>query len=281
MRTFEELDRLSFKHEIRQFVPNFRLLFCGIRDLFTNRKEVQIIDLLKNIHDALDDYEEWLIDWEVDRLRDTWLIRRDLGKYRFHCGESEYFFDYSGEPNTDLIIRDFDIPTQETEKIIDFLSIYLSDLENPYKEFNDDSLSDYLEYELYGAIAYEMLNNLVDTIQEKTYLNGFDIENKVIDCFSALYIANQEYYKHVIQDQEIKQKIERTQIEQNILKRNATRAAHERHHEKREQKEKAIHHFLTENKQTGISKNEFAKKYHQHYGVAEKTLRNNWLQGIN
>lgn len=280
MKTFEELNRLSFQHEIRQFVPNFRLLFCGIRDLFTDKKEIQLIDLLKNIHDVLDDYEEWLIDWEVDRLRDEWLIRRDAGKDRFCCWGNEYFFDYSGEPNIDLIIRDFDIPTQETEKTIDFLSIYLSDLENPYNEFDGNLLSDYFEYELYGAIAYEILNDLVDTIQGKTYLTEYDIKNKVIDCFSALYIANQEYFKHIIQDQEIKQKIKKTQIEQNILQRNAIRAARERHQGNREQKEKAIAHYKQEHLETGISKNQFAKKYYQSYGVAEKTLRNNWLQGI-
>lgn len=106
MKTFEELNRLSFQHEIRQFVPNFRLLFCGIRDLFTDKKEIQLVNLLKNIHDVLDDYEEWLIDWEVDRLHNEYF--------------NEYFFDYSGEPNIDLIIQDFDIPTQETEKTIDF-----------------------------------------------------------------------------------------------------------------------------------------------------------------
>lgn len=266
MKTFEELNRLSFQHEIRQFVPNFRLLFCGIRDLFTDKKEIQLVNLLKNIHDVLDDYEEWLIDWEVDRLHNEYF--------------NEYFFDYSGEPNIDLIIQDFDIPTQETEKTIDFLSIYLSDLENPYNGFDENLLSDYLEYELYGAIAYEILNDLVDTIQEKTYLNKYDIKNKVIDCFSALYIANQEYYKHIIQDQEIKQKIKKTQIEQSILQRNAIKAAHERHRENRKQKEKAIAHYKQEHLETGISKNQFTKKCHQSYGVAEKTLRNNWLQGI-
>lgn len=156
----------------------------------------------------------------------------------------------------------------------------MSDLENPYNGFDENLLSDYLEYELYGAIAYEILNDLVDTIQEKTYLNKYDIKNKVIDCFSALYIANQEYYKHIIQDQEIKQKIKKTQIEQSILQRNAIKAAHERHRENRKQKEKAIAHYKQEHLETGISKNQFTKKYHQSYGVAEKTLRNNWLQGI-
>ncbi len=64
------------------------------------------------------------------------------------------------------------------------------------------------------------------------------------------------------------------------IRANAKKAVFYRHLKNYQKKAAAIEHYQKEHSETGISKNQFAKKYHEEYGVSEKTLRNNWLQGI-
>lgn len=73
---------------------------------------------------------------------------------------------------------------------------------------------------------------------------------------------------------------EEKDFESEIISKNANKAAVSRHALNNQKKIEAIEHFQKKHIEVGMSKNQFAKKYHAQYCVSEKTLRNNWLQGL-
>lgn len=68
------------------------------------------------------------------------------------------------------------------------------------------------------------------------------------------------------------------ELKQDAISEQASYAAQVRHAKAIKNRLQAIEHYKKEHEETGISKNQFSKKYHAQYGISEKTMRTKWLQ---
>lgn len=102
-----------------------------------------------------------------------------------------------------------------------------------------------------------------------------ELKKKAAEIEAARLLARKTGQKQFINNE-----VEVQKRTAKIISERAAKAANIRHKEMQQRKRKAIDHFIREYLETGISKNQFAKKYYAQYCVAEKTLRCNWLQGV-
>lgn len=267
MRSLQEIEKYCYSRKLKGVVPQIPVLFSALKNLLAHYDENQLIDLLENISNAIDFYVDWLVSNKVQELEQEY---RCMDKRDWDNPLNRYFAD-PDHPDIWQIEIDYDIPTRENTSDLDLIDMYLSELTAYSFDFN---LLEYHQlYEIYAGIAYGILDEICDFVDANKADLIFD---KVLSGFVILHFTEQEYYKNLIENQELKNKIEIEQVEQKTLSRNARCAANQKHLGNRQRKANAITHFLSE-KQNGISKNQFSKQYASQYHVTEKTLRE-WLK---
>lgn len=126
-----------------------------------------------------------------------------------------------------------------------------------------------IEYLYFIALEHDLyhINHIIDK-----YKNP---ENQLLRHIIKLqsdYIIAYSYLIHSEKITDIKT------IHQTATSRNARLAAISKHRKTNQKKDEVIHHFLQEQANSNISKNQFAKQYAKSYCQSEVTLRK-WLKG--